>query len=86
MADGDLTRTVEPQSERNASPDLYVDWPQFVAVSTRMDQFEIAIQRLAQATRTPRLIDFTLMQLRHTTSQLLAGLHDSLRVACPSRR
>jgi len=49
-----------------------------------MDDFEIASQRLAQVTRTLRLLNFKFMQLRHTNDQLLAGLQDLLAQASPA--
>jgi hypothetical protein len=41
-----------------------------------MDEFEGGLQRLAQTTRTVRLLNFKLPQLRHTNDQLLAGMQD----------
>jgi hypothetical protein len=41
-----------------------------------MDDFKTAAQLLAQVTRTLQLLNFRLMQLRHTNDQLLAGLQD----------
>jgi hypothetical protein len=48
-----------------------------------MDDFEIANERLAQTTRTLRLLNFRLIQLRHTNDQLLAGLQDLIAQASP---
>jgi hypothetical protein len=41
-----------------------------------MDEYDTAMQRLAQVARTLRLINFKLLQLRHTHDQLVAGLRD----------
>jgi hypothetical protein len=43
-----------------------------------MDEYALATQRLAHAARTLRLVNFKLMQLRHTYDQLRAGVQDLL--------
>jgi hypothetical protein len=49
-----------------------------------MDDFETATQRLAEATRTLRLLNFRLVQLRYTNDQLLAALQDLLAQVSPA--
>jgi len=48
-----------------------------------MDEFETGLQRLAETTRLVRLLNFKLLQFRHTQDQLLAAQHD---LAAQARR
>jgi hypothetical protein len=46
--------------------------------------FNAALQRVAQTTRTLRLLNFKLLQLRHTHDQLLAGLQELVAQLSPA--